>query len=135
MKYLHEHYEEEKQKYQELTEEGAEAFISYYRDNFPDKYSILLKGDTQIEKVRQYSDYERFLIQSGYVGNCMLWWEQDNKWYTTDLTKAHKYTKAEIIDKISWGLRDEDKIWNASHIFNNTTQVCEGHSLNSKYTI
>lgn len=32
-----------------------------------------------------------------YVGNDVLWWAKDGKGYTTDLSKAHVYTKDEAV--------------------------------------
>jgi hypothetical protein len=43
---------------------------------------------------------ELYYIQNGYVGNAILWWGVDSKGYTTDITKAGKYTKEEA--KISF---------------------------------
>ena len=31
----------------------------------------------------------------GYIGNDVVWWGKDGKGYTTDLSKAHIYTKDE----------------------------------------
>ena len=35
----------------------------------------------------------------GYVGNDVLWWAKNGNGYTTDLSKAHVYTKEEAIRK------------------------------------
>lgn len=32
-----------------------------------------------------------------YVGNDVLWWAQDGKGYTTDLSRAHVYTREEAL--------------------------------------
>jgi hypothetical protein len=34
-----------------------------------------------------------------YVGNDVLWWAKDGKGYTTDLSKAHIFTKAEAVSR------------------------------------
>lgn len=56
---------------------------------------------------------EMYYIQNGYVGNAILWWGVDSKGYTTDFTKAGKYTKeqAECIIK-----RPEDRAWPCSYV-------------------
>lgn len=42
---------------------------------------------------------DQFYLQDSrdYVGNDMLFWAQDGKGYTTDMRKAHVYTKAEAV--------------------------------------
>lgn len=42
-----------------------------------------------------------FYLQASqsYVGNDVLWWAKDGRGYTTDLSKAHVYTKAEAISR------------------------------------
>jgi len=44
-------------------------------------------------------DDDQFYLQDSreYVGNDMLFWAQDGKGYTTDMRKAHVYTKAEAV--------------------------------------
>jgi len=42
---------------------------------------------------------EQFYLQDsrGYVGNDVLWWAKDGKGYTTDLRKAHIYSKEDAV--------------------------------------
>jgi len=44
---------------------------------------------------------EQYYLQDNrsYVGNDILWWAKDGRGYTTDLSKAHVYTKDEAISQ------------------------------------
>jgi len=43
---------------------------------------------------------ELFYLQDKrqYVGNDILWWAKDGKGYTTDISKAHIFTKEEAVE-------------------------------------
>ena len=56
-----------------------------------------------------------YYIQNGYVGNIILWWGIDSKGYTTDITKAGKFTEEEI--KIIL-VRQNEKAWPCKYIDN-----------------
>jgi hypothetical protein len=49
-----------------------------------------------------------------YVGNDVLWWAKDGNGYTTDLSKAHVYTKAEAISQHE--SRETDIPWPKDYI-------------------
>ncbi len=59
---------------------------------------------------------ELYYIQNGYVGNAILWWGIDSKGYTTDITKAGKYTKEQAKEIIQ---RPQDVAWLCKHVDNN----------------
>lgn len=59
---------------------------------------------------------ELYYIQNGYVGNAILWWGINSRGYTTDITKAGKYTKEEAEKIIQ---RPQDIAWLCEHIDNN----------------
>lgn len=50
----------------------------------------------------------------GYVGNDVLWWAKDGKGYTTDLSKAHTYTKADAVAQ--YEMRETDIPWPKDYI-------------------
>ena len=54
-----------------------------------------------------------YYIQNGYVGNAILWWGVDSKGYTTDFTRAGKYTKEQAEGIIQ---RPEDRAWPCSYV-------------------
>jgi hypothetical protein len=49
-----------------------------------------------------------------YVGNDVLWWARDGNGYTTDLSKAHVYTKADAV--IHHNSRETDIPWPKDYI-------------------
>ncbi len=63
----------------------------------------------------RFPETEMFYVQKGYVGNSCLWWALGNNGYTTDILKAEKYTREEIL-KSFVGLSNENRIWLASHV-------------------
>lgn len=61
-----------------------------------------------------------YYIANGYVGNAILWWGIDRKGYTTDITKAGKYTAAEAKEICK---RPEDVAWPCSYILANSAAL------------
>jgi hypothetical protein len=59
---------------------------------------------------------ELFYLQDSrsYVGNDVLWWAKDGNGYTTDLSKAHVYTKAEAVAQHE--SRETDIPWPKAYI-------------------
>ena len=49
-----------------------------------------------------------------YVGNDILWWAKNGAGYTTDLSKAHVYTKQQAINQHK--CRETDIPWPKSYI-------------------
>ena len=49
-----------------------------------------------------------------YVGNDVLWWAKDGKGYTTDLSKAHVYTKEKAVGQHE--MRETDIPWPKDYI-------------------
>lgn len=76
---------------------------------------------------------ELYYIQNGWVGNAILWWAENSRGYTTDITKAGKYTREEAQNICK---RPEDSAWLCSHVDNNTEArklVIDGQYLDSKH--
>ena len=61
-----------------------------------------------------------FLLQDSrsYVGNDVLWWAQDGKGYTTDVSKAHVYTQEEAVRQHQH--RETDIPWPRDYILART---------------
>jgi len=59
---------------------------------------------------------ELFYLQDNrsYVGNDILWWAKDARGYTTDLTKAHIYTKDDAVKQNQ--CRETDIPWPKDYI-------------------
>lgn len=64
---------------------------------------------------------KQYYIQSGYVGNAMLWWRPDAKGYTTDINEAGKYPAERMLSIIN-NRPDEDVAWEAEYI-DNTPEI------------
>lgn len=65
---------------------------------------------------------EGFYLQDKrkFVGNNMLWWAKDGKGYTTDLSKAHVFSDADVAKGAS---RDTDIFWPVAYI-NSLSRPC-----------
>jgi len=87
------------------------------------KRYILQENQKEADRIRErtnkvvlYPETEMFYIQArGFVGNSCLWWALGGSGYTTDIEKAQKYTRKEVLDRFVKG-REHDKIWPVSHV-------------------
>lgn len=84
--------------------------------------------------VERFSDDTLFYIQNGYVGNSVLWWGKNSNGYTTNINKAGLYTKEEVLKKFV-NSREEDVIWESSHVDNNIVKQVDGQYLNREYSV
>ena len=50
-----------------------------------------------------------YLLQNGWVGNAPLWWKQSCAGYTTDVNRAHRFTRDEAYRQHR--CRPEDRPW------------------------
>lgn len=78
---------------------------------------------------------EMYYIQNGYVGNAIAWWAIDSKGYTTDITKAGKYTEEQMEKIIE---RPQDIAWKCSYVDNCKEAqklIIDGQYLDGKYKI
>lgn len=73
------------------------------------------KKAKRVEFLESQSEETMFYIQNGYVGNSVLFWALGGSGYTSNVEKAQKYTKEEVLNKFVGG-REEDRIWVASHV-------------------
>ena len=99
-------------------------------------YEYMLKQELRNTALRELPDHEMYYVQDKrtYVGNSVVWWEQDRNGYTSDITRAHKFTKEEILKSFING-RDTDIVWMASHIEKNIKSHVDAQYLNSKYSL
>ena len=56
---------------------------------------------------------KQYYIQTGWVGNAILWWKIASTGYTTEIDKAGRYTYAEAKGIIQ---RPEDTAWECKHV-------------------
>jgi hypothetical protein len=110
--------------------EGMEISRALAIDLIEDKERF----ETRKTKMQSYLETDMFYIQNGYVGNSILWWALNGSGYTTDLNKAQKYSKAEVIKRFVGG-RSEDKIWLSSHVEQNIRTHVDSQYLDGKYKV
>ena len=67
-----------------------------------------------MEKEMQQEDMYYLQDSRGYVGNDMLFWAKDGKGYTTDISRAHVYTKGDAVSQHN--CRETDIPWPKSYI-------------------
>lgn len=118
-----------------LNESSVEKFrITKIYDNFCDMINI--KNGTIFNKfdlydIMLFKEYHEnlYYIQNGFVGNAMCWWALDSKGYTTDIKKAHKFSKDEALSILKNNQNDKrrnERVWDCDYIDN---------SLNAHKTI
>lgn len=76
-----------------------------------------------------------YYIQNGWIGNSILWWAIDSKGYTTEISKAGKFTEKEALGIIT---RPEDSAWECDHVDNcleARKTIIDGQYLNYKFHI
>lgn len=78
---------------------------------------------------------DEYYIQDsrGYVGNDMLWWAKDGKGYTSDLRRAHVYTKAEALSQHN--CRETDIPWLKSYIDTNSRPAVDMQDVSIKVAL
>lgn len=64
----------------------------------------------------------------GYVGNDVLWWAKNGNGYTTDLSKAHVYTKDEAVKQHE--MRETDIPWPKDYIDAKTRPAVDMQYIN-----
>jgi len=76
-----------------------------------------------INDITLFKEYHEnlYYIQNGFVGNAMCWWALDSKGYTTDIKRAHKFSKEEAESILKNNLNDKrrnERIWDCNYIDN-----------------
>lgn len=95
-----------------------------------------VKEKERKERMMQLPDDEQYYVQDArnYVGNAVLWWGLNSCGYVTDLKKAQKYTKEEIVSKFGEG-RETDIIWPASHVEGAIREYVDMQGLKREYSV
>jgi len=107
-------------EYTDIKTKRAEYYDTVYfegEEMYRWRMQMELKQKERVNRMESLPDDELFYIQDtrNYVGNAVLWWGLDSSGYVTDIKKAQKYTKKEVIEKIGQG-RETDVFWPASHV-------------------
>lgn len=74
--------------------------------------------ELEVALENKQEETEEYYIQSGYVGNAILWWRKDSKGYTANFNEAGRYSKEEAMGIIN-NRPEEDCAWLCSHVDNN----------------
>ncbi len=88
------------------------------------------------KKLKLLPDNKYYYVQDmrNYVGNAVLWHGLNGGGYVTDLAKAHKYTKDEVVKDFTNG-RDTDIIWYADHVEKAIRQYVDAQGLKKEFCI
>ena len=65
-----------------------------------------------------------------YIGNDVLWWAKDGNGYTTDVSKAHVYGKAEAFRQAA--MRGTDRAWPKAYIDSKTRPAVDIQYIDHK---
>ena len=95
----------------------------------------IVRKEKRMKNLANIPEDELFYVQDGrgYIGNSISWWGLNSCGYTTDITKAQKYTKAEIIARFSAG-RETDVIWVASNVDKNVSTHVDSQRIDRDYS-
>jgi len=91
--------------------------------------------EEETEKLNKFPDGTYFYVQSGYVGNCVMWWAKGNRGYQVDIEKAEMYTKDEILNDFIKAGRKDETIWECSHVDANIQKYVDAQYLEAKFKI
>lgn len=86
----------------------------------------------RVAKINAYPDDAMFYVSHGYHGDIILWNGLNDSGYTTNVVKAQKYTKEEVLKSYVQGPY-EHKIWEASHVESNLTKVANNEHLTHSF--
>ena len=98
-------------------------------------YQYKLAQEKRNKILMGLDDGDMYYVQDArnYVGNSVLWWGLNSSGYVTDIAKAHKYTKEEIVKRFTDG-RETDIVWSAKHIEANLKQHVDRQSIKKEYS-
>lgn len=81
-------------------------------------------------------DDEKFMVQNGFIGNCMCFWAQNDQGYTCHINKAERYTLEEAQKRCRPD--ENEKVWPESAILAGATMQVDHqkvkHELHEELT-
>ena len=110
--------------------EGRETKRHFVEEILRTREKVKAKTDA----IMKFPDDSSFYVQHGYVGNCISFWALGGSGYVTDISKAQKYTRAQILEQFVRG-RDEDKIWLADEMEKKVISVVDAQHVDYKFCI
>ena len=93
------------------------------------------KIKAKTDAIMKFPDLSSFYVQHGYVGNCISFWGLGGCGYVTDISKAQKYTREQILKQFVSGGRDEDKIWLADEVEKKVVSTVDAQHVDYKFCI
>lgn len=85
------------------------------------------------KRIDQLPDDTMFYIQSyGYIGNCISFWKEGRKGYTTNIAKAQIFTKTEVLEQLSFK-RDQDVFYEAGEVELKSVRMVDMQDIDKKY--
>lgn len=69
-----------------------------------------IQRESQIQNEINSSDSDFFYLQTGVIGNCLVFWALNGRGYTCHLDQAHLFSKEEAIQR-SRNIRQSDRFW------------------------
>lgn len=95
------------------------------------KISTQKRNDVRRSKIESYPDAATFLVQNGFCGNYLIFW-QEGGGYTSDISKAEIFTKDEILSRFIGG-REQDRIWESSHLNEHVSKCVDIQKLDGEF--
>lgn len=85
-------------------------------------------------RIQNLPEDKSYYIQDrrSFLGNSVVWWALNGCGYTSDITKAQKYTKDEVARR-SW--RDTDIIWFSDHVEQHIKQHVDSQYLENEFKV
>ena len=110
--------------------------IEYKGEVIPRYYlSEIQRRERRVIELNKLPEDAMFYVQDSrdYVGNSVLWWGLNSSGYVTELKRAQKYTKKEILERFSDG-RETDIIWIATHVESAIKEHVDVQGLKREYS-
>lgn len=76
------------------------------------------------------TDEKAYVIQNGFVGNCMMFWALNDSGYTCHLSNVQTYTLEEAQRKCR--PENDEKVWPAIYVKNAATYMIDHQKLDYK---
>lgn len=94
-----------------------------------------LTREEKYEKLDYYHENLFFFVAKGTSGEAVLWYGEDGKLATTDISRAGVFTKYEIFDKFLRPNKNNITIWPVRDVIGHTYTAVKLMALNPEKSI